>query len=292
MRRFVDLHTHSCASDGDLSPAQLVLQAERRRLAAVALTDHDTVSGLDQARRSAEGLPLRFVCGVELSAQYAPISGSSGEGVLHILGLGIDPANGVLGRVLRDFREARRRRNPKMLARLRRLGIDVSMQELLETAGVAAADRESVVGRLHMARLMVRKGYVRDTREAFDRYLGAGRPAFVDKERFTAEQAIAAIHAAGGLAVLAHPVQLGADNAAQLRRFVRRLRGWGLDGIEAYHPDHSDQHTRQYLDLARREGLLVSGGSDYHGGAKPGVRLGRPRVPLAAVEQLLARLAV
>ena len=290
MRHFVDLHTHSTASDGDLSPAEVVTLAERKRLAAVALTDHDTTAGVAEAAAAAEALAVRFVAGVEISAAFSSLSARRTDGALHMVGLGIDPAQPALADGLARIRRGRRERNPKMLAKLRGLGLDVRMSELLAVAGVEAEGAERVIGRLHMARLLVRKGCVRDLDEAFARYLGRGRPAYVERERFTPEEAIEAIHAAGGVAVLAHPVHLGADNAAQLERFVRWLVHHGLDGVEVYHCDHSPQQTRRYLDLARRLGLLVSGGSDFHGPAKPDVRLGRPRVPLAAVEQLLAKL--
>jgi len=277
MRNFVDLHTHSAASDGSLSPAGVVELAERRRLAAVALTDHDTVAGLPEARRAARRLAVRFICGVEISAEYV-------GGALHMLGLGIDPADRALRDLLRRLVHARRQRNPRMITKLRQLGIDITLSEVRALAGGA------VVGRLHMAAVLCRKGYVRTVQEAFARYLGYGAPAFVDKERLSPPEAIQGIHAAGGLAVLAHPPQLNYRNLAHLNCTVRDLMAHGLDAIEVYHYDHTPQQTRWYLDLARGLGLLVAGGSDFHGPAKPEARLGRPKVPTLAVEQLLAKL--
>ena len=282
MRDFVDLHTHSRASDGDLPPAEVVRRAEAKRLAAVALTDHDTLAGLAEATRAAADCELKFVPGVEISAR-------SETGTLHIVGLGVDAQSRPLGEVLRELRAQRNRRNPLMIAKLQQLGMDVSMEGLLDVA--AAEGDEAVVGRLHMAQLLCKKGHTRTVKEAFDKYLGHGRPAFVDKERLTQRQAVEAIHAAGGVAILAHPPQLEYANFAQLDRIVRSLVRDGLDGIEVYHSDHNQEHTRIYLDLVRTLGLLISGGSDFHGAAKPNARLGRPRVPLAAVEQLLARVA-
>lgn len=283
MRRFVDLHTHSLASDGATAPAEVVALAERKQLAALALTDHDTLAGLPEAVAAARGLPLRFIPGVEMSAPCQ-------KGALHILGLGVDPASPALHRALADLRRFRAERNPRIVARLRQLGMDVTMAELERFAG-AGDKADHVVGRLHLANFMVRRGYVRDVDEAFDRFLGAGRPAYVDKERMQARDVIAAIHRAGGVAVMAHPPQTQYANLAQLARGVRELVDCGLDGLEVYHSDHTPQQTRSYLELARRLGLLISGGSDYHGQAKADVRLGRPSVPLEAVRQLLARIA-
>ncbi len=282
MRNLVDLHTHSSASDGELAPAELVRQAEGRRLAFMALTDHDTLAGLDGAAGAAAALELRFIPGVEISAQFP-------GGAMHILGLGTDPHSAPLGRALRQLRALRGERNPKVIAKLQGLGVKITMNEVREFAS-GADDPDAVVGRLHVARLLRAKGYVRSAKEAFERYLSPGRPAFVDKERLTQREAIEAIHAGGGVAVLAHPPQLNCQNAAQLERVVSSLIRDGLDGIEAYHCDHTAKQTRAYLDLAGRLSLLVSGGSDFHGAAKPEARLGRPRVPLAAVEQLLARI--
>ncbi len=286
MRRFVDLHTHSTASDGDTSPAELVRLAESRNLLALALTDHDTVAGLAEAQQAADSLELRFIRGIEISAVFT-------DGMLHILGLGIDPDNGQLQKIARSLRQARNERNPQMLAKLHELGMDISMDDLVALAsGPDAADADSVmVGRLHMARLLRVKGYVRSEAEAFDRYIGTDKPAFVDKEKLSAREIIEAIHFAGGVAILAHPVELKCTNDAMLARVVKSLIHDGLDGIEAYHSSHNDRQVRSYLDLARRLGLMVSGGSDFHGSAKSGVRLGRPRVPIEVVEQLLAKIS-
>jgi len=285
-RRFVDLHTHSCYSDGTYTPAELVHQADQADLAAVALTDHDTIAGVWEAQRAAAEHPgLHFLAGVEISAKR-PV------GVLHILGLGIDPSSTVLGRVLKDLRDARDLRNPKIIDRLRRMGVRIGMDDVLAAAqrlGPDTDDRPCVVGRLHIAQAMINAGYVRTVEEAFAKYLGSEAPAYVDKEKLTAREAIDAIHAAGGLAILAHPVQLGCRNRAELEQTVKDLVGAGLDGLEAYHTDHTPQQTRIYLDIARRAGLCVTGGSDFHGRAKPQAMLGRPRVTLGMVAE--ARVA-
>jgi len=280
MRRFIDLHAHSHASDGQLAPVELVRLAEAKKLAAVSLTDHDTIAGLPDARAAAAQLPsLRFINGLELSAVFP-------AGTLHILAYAFDRQARSLAALTGRLRAARNQRNPKMLAKLQALGFDVTMDELVALAGLprqGASQKEQIVGRPHMALLLMRKGCVRSVEEAFKRYLGDGRPAYVDKERIAPRAAIAAIHDAGGLAVLAHPVQLRCENRAQLERVVRQFVRDGIDGIECYHTDHTPGQTRLYLELARRFKLGVTGGSDFHGPARLDARLGRPRVPLAAI---------
>ncbi|OPX25084.1 MAG: hypothetical protein B1H04_00755 [Planctomycetales bacterium 4484_123] len=278
MRNYVDLHTHSNVSDGQLRPAEVVRLAERKRLAAVALTDHDSADGLAEAEAAARALPIRFVRGVEISASFS-------GGTMHIVGLGIDPANRRLRSAMGRLVRARQRRNPKVVAKLRAMGVDVTLEQWRAWAGDCR-----MVGRLHMAKLLCAKGYARDVGDAFRRYIGAGAPAFVDKELLSPREAIEAIHAAGGLAVLAHPPELNYGSNARLERIVRSLVRDGLDGIEAIHSEHSPAQTRHYLALAGRLGLLVSGGSDFHGPDQLDNRVGLPRVPLAAVEELLARI--
>jgi len=281
MRRFVDLHTHSNASDGQVTPAQLVRMAESRRLAAVALTDHDTIEGLPAARRAARGCPsLRFVPGIEVSANLA-------GGTLHILGLGIDETAQSIQDLAGLLRRARTDRNPQIVARLQALGLDVTMDDVFAAAG--GSTEAHVVSRVHIAQALLRKRCVRSVSEAFDRYIAKGKPAYVERRRLDPPETMEAIHGAGGLAVAAHPVQWNCRNRAQTERILRSLIRSGLDGIEVYHSDHSPQQTRAYLDLARRFDLGVTGGSDFHGPAKPHVKLGRPRVPLAAIDPDFAR---
>ncbi len=278
MRRFVDLHTHTTASDGSVAPRKLVQLADAKKLAVVAITDHDTCDGIPEAKDAAAEFPkLRLIAGVEVSAMFP-------KGTLHILGLGIDDKNTRLAGLMKNLRDARNHRNPKIIALLQSLGCDISMDDVLAVAG------GEIIGRLHIAETLRRKGCVRSTAEAFERYVGKGAPAFVDKERVSPADAIAAIRSAGGVAALAHPPQLLYENRAQLERILRELIRYGLDGIEAYHSDHSPQQTRLYLDLAKRFKLSVAGGSDFHGLAKTGVLLGRPKVPLAAITGRLAEL--
>jgi len=277
-RRFVDLHAHSTASDGSLSPRQVVALADRRQLSAVALTDHDTIDGLAEAQTAATNHPdLKVVLGIEVSARWP-------SGTLHLLGLGVAPDGPAIGRLSAAMLAARNDRNPKILARLRELGVPIDISELLAIKRDQPQD-QAVLGRLHMAQLLVAKRVVRSIKEAFDRYLGAGGAAYVDKERLEPAEVIRWIHAAGGLAVLAHPVQIGCQNGAQLRRAVKDFADEGLDGIEVYHTDHNERQTRQYLELARHFGLGITGGSDFHGHGKPEAILGKPPVPLAALSE-------
>ena len=361
-RRFVDLHTHSTASDGSLPPAEVVRLADRAGLAAVALTDHDTVAGIDEARLAAKDLPeLVFVPGIEISAAFA-------HGTLHILGLGIDPASSGLARTMATLQNSRATRNPRILQKLTDLGMPLSMEDVAAAAeelekrgltrisdGKSSTDRDAnvsarsipadnapansclypfwdardpaerengdrhelagnvdpgtassltsdrtpkeslaganssqspfsrILGRVHIALALVHKGFVKTTQEAFDDYIGSGKPAYVDKERLSPREAIQGIHDAGGLAVLAHPPQLRYENDLQFLRILRDLIHAGLDGIEAFHSDNNVQQTRLYMDLARRFNLGITGGSDFHGTGKPTVLLGKPTVPVEAM---------
>lgn len=285
MRRLCDLHVHSTASDGSLAPAEVIALADRQRLAGVALTDHDTVAGLAEAAQAAKAFPeLAFVPGIEVSAAWP-------QGTLHILGLGFDPASSALAALARRLREERNRRNPLMVGRLRSLGLEVTMEEVASEAAASPAARgEEVVGRAHMAAVLARKGFARGTKDAFDRYLAKGAPAYVEKDRLPPAEVFAAIRAAGGLAVLAHPVQLRFTNFAECERLVRGFKEAGLEGIEVHHGDHDVAQSRFFLELARRLDLVPTGGSDFHGAPKPDVRLGRPRVPVQFLHELRARL--
>jgi 3',5'-nucleoside bisphosphate phosphatase len=288
MRRLCDLHSHSTASDGSLSPSQVVRQAEQAKLAGLALTDHDTVAGLAEAAAAAGQYPeLTFVPGLEVSA-VAP------QGTLHILGLGVEGQSPALRVLLDQLLEARNARNPKIIARLQALGLKIDMDEVRLAAEGPLPPHPTaappVLGRAHMAEVLIHKGYARSIEDAFTRYLGQGAPAFVDKERLRPRQVADAIHAAGGLAVVAHPVHLNFENFAQARRLIRSLMDQGLDGLEVYHNEHTPLETRFFLDLAREFNLAISGGSDFHGAIKPHVQLGRPRVPMEIMRQLLERL--
>ena len=280
-RRFVDLHAHSAVSDGQFSPADVVAMADQLKLAAIALTDHDTVDGLAEARRSAAQFPdLRFAAGIEVSAE--PPSGT-----LHILGLGIDAEAASLVDMLATLQKGRRERNPKIVAKLQALGLAITMDDVSAVAREAGGT-DDIISRGHIAEALRRGGHVRDRQQAFDLYIASGGPAYVGRQRLSPADSIAAIHAAGGLAFLAHPPQLKCDNNAQLDRIVHNLVEAGLDGIEAYCSDCTAEQTRHCIDLARQYELFLIGGSDFHGAVKPDVRMGHPRTPAAVIPDELA----
>jgi len=280
-RAFVDLHSHSTASDGTFAPADVMRLAKKSGLTGLALTDHDTIAGIAEAAAEAEKVGITFLPGIEISA-VPPID----NGTLHILGYGIDPASPILTAMTRALIEARDNRNPQIITRLRELGIDISMDEVLAQAN------GGVLGRPHIAAVLVRKGVVPTIKQAFNEYLGQGGKAYFDKERLAPRAAISRIRESGGVAVLAHPVQLRTTNDAQLERALKDLVDLGLQGIEVIHSDHSDEMVKKYSKLAERFGLLKSGGSDFHGKNKKDIQLGVAngnRVPAEWMERIAAR---
>ncbi len=279
-----DLHTHSTASDGSIRPVEIIRAAARLGVGAIALTDHDTVSGLASAAAEAANHPgLVFVPGIELSGLR------HGPGILHILGLGIDPANAKIATVCQRLRAARDKRNPKIIDGLMAAGIEITYDDVL--ADIPAPDDGSapVVARLHIANTLIRMGHARTISDAFDRLIGATGLAYIEKDYTPAAEIIAAIHDAGGIASLAHPALLQTDNLAQLRLLLKEYRSAGLDAVECYHSSHSPQQTRYFLDLAHELHLEITGGSDYHGHAKPDVKLARPAICLSQIPRALRR---
>jgi 3',5'-nucleoside bisphosphate phosphatase len=282
---FVDLHTHSTASDGTLSPAALMRAAAAAGLAGIALTDHDTGNGLQEAAAEAARLGLRFVPGVEISAEYpAP-------GTLHILGLFVDVDSPAMANMTEILLAARHTRNPKIIARLNELGCTLTMAMVEQIARERVpTGRPVVIGRPHIAQAMVRAGCVASLKQAFDVYLDTTGAAYFPKERLSPRQAIACIHVAGGLAILAHPVQLRCTNPAHLATVINHLVEAGLDGLEVWHCDQDQRLSALLEQLAKRYHLLPTGGSDFHGSPKPNVVLGRGRnnvrVPVAVLDRL------
>jgi predicted metal-dependent phosphoesterase TrpH len=261
-----DLHVHSTASDGTYTPTELVREAKRKRLTAIALTDHDTVEGIAEARREGEVLGIEVLAGIELS-----VVEDDGARQMHILGLGTEPTPSLVERLEVLSRE-RRERGLRMVERLRDLGIDLPDEVVLEIAG------HSSVGRPHVAQSLVKIGICKTQQEAFDRFIGRTGPAYVGRRALTAREAIDLIHSAGGIASLAHPpLSVGVDGAGGLSRFVSEPVRLGLDGIEIQHPSHSPKQRRKLRQLAREHGLIETGGSDFHGDHKPEVQLGRGR---------------
>ena len=267
----VDLHAHSTASDGAKSPADAIAAAHAAGLAAFALTDHDTLGGVPEAQAAADAVGLRLVPGVELSVHQ-------GEVEVHILGLHIRDVSAMQSQ-LEIYRDRRVTRAEAIVERLGTLGVPLEMSAVLTAADGGA------VGRPHVARALIAGGYVKDNREAFDRYLAAGRPAYVDKERLEVAEGIALIHAAGGIAVMAHPAGDGR------RERIEPLVALGLDGLEVRHPSHSSEDAKRIKALADFFDLVPSGGSDWHGAMQGGRVLGALNVPFEWLEAQDARVA-
>ena len=257
---FVDLQTHSTASDGALAPAAVIEAAHAAALVAIALTDHDTVDGLVEANETGARLGIRVVAGVELSTNFE-------NDEMHMLGLHMTDLD-VLTVALADFRIGRVDRSEQMVATLNKAGIPVTMDAVLRFADGGA------VGRPHLARAMVEGGWVKEFRDAFDKWIGFGKPAYVAKEEFAIADAIRLVHRAGGIAVWAHP-----GEQATLARSTR-LAALGLDAIEVLHPSHPPLIQHKILQVVDTLGLLPSGGSDWHGTTDGYRRLGGQSVPL------------
>jgi predicted metal-dependent phosphoesterase TrpH len=260
--------------------------AVRLGLKAIAITDHDSLSG--SAAAVAGGIPstLRFLTGIEISA--ASPEGYRVNGSVHILGYGIDPDHGGLNAMLRVLKRSRENRNPQIIAQLNALGLDLSTDELARVVGGATA------GRPHIARLMVAKGMAASINDAFDRFLGKNRPAYVEKYRVPMAEAIGTINDAGGIAVLAHPYLTGLTDPTTFEAFLLTLQTMGLKGIEAIYPGHNEAATAEYCRLARKYDLLITGGTDFHGEVTPGIRMGSGDgsffVPYSIYEKLMERL--
>ena len=257
----IDLHTHSTASDGSFAPREVVRLAREGGLRAMALTDHDTIDGLAEAIAAGAEYGVEVIPGVEISA-YFP------GGTMHILGLFIDYTDGLLDKRLAVLKQARADRNPQIVAKLNGLGIPITMEQVRRLSGGGQ------VGRPHIARALLEGGYIRSFPEAFDKFLGNRGPAYVEKFRFPPKEAIAMIREAGGIPALSHPFTLDLGSAYALKNLLIELKDLGLAGIEVFYPDHTPEQMALYLKLARELGLLITGGSDFHGQNKPEVTLG------------------
>lgn len=257
----IDLHTHSTASDGSESPGTVVELAKAAGLSALALTDHDTLEGIAEAREAAERVGIDIVPGVELSLRYD-------TGGMHLLVLWLEPAQGPLQDRLLGLQAGRGVRNERIVDQLRTAGFDISIEEVLAESGGGS------VGRPHIAAVMMAKGYVPDIRTAFDDWLGAGRPGYVGRERLEPEEAISLARESGAVPVLAHPHTLGMTTASAMADLLTWLKRAGLIGLEALYSSYRRHEREGYADLARRFGLVPSGGSDFHGRYKPELEIG------------------
>lgn len=279
-KNIIDLHAHTFYSDGSASPSELIALAHSKGARAIAITDHDTIAGLAEGRAAADELGVEFINGLEISAEYSP-------GTMHILGYCVDLECRALAITLDELRNARNSRNPKIAARLQALGLDISYEDVLRLAG------NEVVGRPHFARLMVERGYAQSIQDAFNRFLAKGAAAYVEKARLSPADSISLIHEAGGVAILAHPYQLKLPSFEDVEQLIVELATMGLDGIEAIYSRHSPVERDVYAQMAARHGLLVTGGSDYHGTYKPDISIvtgkGDLEVPYRLIEQVKAR---
>ncbi|MEM8738819.1 MAG: PHP domain-containing protein [Planctomycetota bacterium] len=301
MAEFCDLHMHSSASDGTDLPGDLPRLCRDAGLGAFALTDHDTTAGLAACGAAAGRLKIDFVPGIELSvdpdldrAREGRSSGVPGQGTMHLLGYFVDPEHPPLVEIVERLRVARAERNPRIVEKLSEQGIRIDYGEVVAVAQGggrnAGAERgvaevEPVIGRPHIAQVLLQKGYVKSIHEAFVKYLGVGGGAHVRRDRLAAAEAIEVIHTAGGVVSLAHPVQLRAADNAALEHTVSRLKLLGLDGIETGHSDHTPADVRRFTGLAQAMGLVATGGSDYHGSRKP-IGLNSERVPIEVMYRL------
>lgn len=279
MELLVDLHIHTTASDGTDTPAQAVARAKELGLGAIAITDHDSVTGVTEALEAGETLGVEVIPGIEISADYR-------GNKAHIVGLFVDHTREDLRPVLDWTVYERAMRNEKIVGAMAADGFDISLDIL------NALYPDSILGRPHMAEYLMNKGYVSSVKEAFNKYLGEGCPYYRDKERLSMEMAVKAIHASGGIAVIAHPLQYGYDET-ELCCFLQRGKDLGCAALEAYYSEHSPEEQEMLLSLAPQMGLGISGGSDYHGSRKPHIAMGSGienglRIPYSVLESLKA----
>lgn len=276
-RELIDLHVHSNASDGTFSPSDLVDYAEKKGLYAFALTDHDTVDGVEEAIEAARGKMVKVIPGIEISAE------NGGDSDLHILGLNVDYKSEGFLKIVEECRRSRDNRNQKMIEKVREQGMPLT-QEIMEERFLGAS-----VTRAHFARYMMDEGYVSSKEEAFVRFLNPGRPCYVPREKISPKMAIELILAANGRPVLAHPLlyKMGRD---RLYSKVDFLKGLGLQGIEALYSLNTPSDDEKLKKLAERYGLFLTGGSDFHGSNKPDIDLGTGKGRLRVGKELLENI--
>ncbi|OQW62651.1 MAG: hypothetical protein A4S17_01285 [Proteobacteria bacterium HN_bin10] len=272
----IDLHLHTTHSDGSLPPAEVVALAKQASVVALAITDHDILSGIAEAAEAGRAVGIEVIPGVEISSRY-------GDSELHMLGYYLDVSDRTLADRLAQLRAGRRDRNPRIIERLRALDMEITYEEVAALAGTES------VGRPHIARVLMQKGYVQSAKEAFDRYLAEGRPAHVARELPEPAEAIRWIREAGGVPVLAHPLWTKL-NEQGLLTLCQTLKNEGLGGIEVHYSTHKKSQTSEYLNIAKRLDLLVTGGSDFHGVTKPDIEVGVGRGGLKVSPKLLEPL--
>lgn len=276
--RIIDLHVHSTESDGTLTPEDLVAEAKKAELAAFALTDHDTCQGVGKAMPLAASAGIELIPGIELSTDY------HGKEV-HIVGLYIDIENEQLLKKTAEYRKCRSERNALMVEALRKEGLSITMEELV------AENPDCVITRANIARFLYEHGQIKSVREAFDRYIGDHCKCYVGRLKVASTDAVRLIKEAGGTAILAHPLLYGLSNT-NLQKMIDELKPVGLDGLEAIYSTYTTGEEQQMKRLARENGLLISGGSDFHGSNKLDIALGRGRghlyIPYSVLETIKA----
>jgi hypothetical protein len=282
---FVDLHVHTNESDGSIAPANLVELARQADLVALAITDHDTLAGYEKAAPFARQAKLDLLCGIELNTKMGASPRSAGR-TAHLLAYFLDgPPSGEFSEWLTEQQSGRRTRNRKLVESLQKRGIDITLPEV-EARG------RSLAGRPHFARILVDKGYARNSQDAFDRFIGEQAPCFVERQSISTEEAIRIVRHSHGIPVLAHPIRLGLAREVE-RETLAYFKDAGLGGLEIYHSEHPPDLQAHYRQLAAELALLPTGGSDFHGDAKPDIHLGtglngNVRVPREFVDGLRA----
>ncbi len=273
--KYIDLHTHSNCSDGSMTPRELVYHAASKGISAIALSDHDTVSGIDEAMIAGKECGVEVVPAIEFSVQS--------ETETHILGFYIDHKSPILAEALENINSVRRERTENTCKKLRELGFDVTVEEALEIAPAG------IVGRAHFARLLVDKGYTQSVKEGFDKYLANGRPAYDGTQYLSAEDAVKLINELGGLSFVAHP-HLIRLNDSQLRDFLKKLKNFGLCGIEGYYNEYTPEMQDYFQNLAKELELEICGGTDFHAKMKPhieiGIGQGNMAIPYSVLENI------
>jgi len=274
----IDLHSHTDQSDGTFTPAELIAEAVRIGLHALAITDHDTMAGYQKAMPLAEAAGLELICGIELSTR---LGGAS----VHLLGYFPCRAPSAEFLAWLSFlQESRRDRNRRLIDKLQSLGVDITLADV-ETKG------RSLTARPHFARVLIEKGYAKDMQDAFDKFLDESARGYVERQEVPVGEAIGRITEAGGVASLAHPIRVAKNDWEKLAKSVGELKAAGMQAIEVFHSDHTPENVAYYQSLAERFRLGVTGGSDFHGGNKPNISLGSGvRNNLAVPDGVLADL--
>lgn len=275
MEKYIDLHTHSLKSDGSMTPTEVVAEAKKAGLAAIALSDHDTVDGVREAVEAGKKLGVEVIPAIEFSVQSKTET--------HILGYFIDIENPDLLKMLKEVVNLRIERNYVTCSRLNELGFDITLEE------VRALAPNNFVGRAHFARVLMDKGYISSVKEGFDKYMSVGKYAYCEKQRLTSRDAIELIKKCGGISFLAHPhlTKLPDD---ELKEFLVELKGCGLCGLEGYYTDYTPEMQEKYQSMAKELGLMISGGTDFHAKMKPhisiGTGLGNMKIPYSVIENM------